>query len=77
MQIVIDGKEADLLIDGVIVELDSEEFNDNSITAMDDERKHRHWRSRGRATQSWTWDDVHVTPVRTIRRLRAAVASAA
>ena len=59
------------------MELDSEEFHDNSVTALDDTGKHRHWRSRGRRTQSWTWDDLHVTPVRTIRRLQAAVASAA
>ena len=77
INVVVDGRKADMVIDGVIVELDSEEFHDNSVTALDDARKHLDWRQRGRTTQSWTWDDVHVTPVRTIRRLHAAVASAA
>lgn len=77
VNVVVDGREADLVVDGVVIELDSEGFHDNSVTALDDARKHQHWRARGRATQSWTWDDVHVTPVRTIRRLHAAVASAA
>ena len=75
--VVVDGKEADLVVERVIVEIDSEAFHDNSVTALDDASKHAHWRSRGRTTQSWTWDDVHVAPVRTIRRLHAAVASAA
>jgi hypothetical protein len=77
INVIVDGEEADLVVEGVIIELDSEEFHDNSITALDDARKHAHWRSRGRRTQSWTWNDLHVTPVRTIRRLQAPVASAA
>jgi hypothetical protein len=77
INVVVDGHKADLLIDGVIVELDSEDFHDNSIQAQDDAARHEHWEAQGRSTQSWTWDDVHVTPVRTVRRLQAAVASAA
>ena len=77
INVIVDGFKADMVIDGVIVELDSEEFHDNSIQALDDARKHEQWQANRRTTQSWTWDDVHVTPVRTIRRLHAAVASAA
>ena len=76
INVMVDGRKADMVIDGVIVELDSEAFHDNSIAAPDDAGKHAAWRARGRTTQSWTWDHVHVTPVRTIRRLQAAVASA-
>jgi hypothetical protein len=34
------------------------------------------WEAAGRRVERLTWDDVHVTPVATVRRLRAAVASA-
>jgi very-short-patch-repair endonuclease len=73
----IAGEEADLLIDGVVVELDSETFHDNPISAADDARRQELWEGAGLTVLRWTWDDVHATPVRTLRRLRAAVASPA
>ena len=72
----VDGREADLVVDGVIVELDSEEFHDNPLSAADDAGRHALWERNGRPSQRWTWDDVHATPVKTFRRLRAAIASA-
>jgi hypothetical protein len=65
----IDGEEADIVAGGVIIELDSEEFHDNPIQAAEDARRHDHWVSNARPVERLTWDDVHVTPVRSIRRL--------
>jgi hypothetical protein len=74
----IDGEEADLVLeDGTIVELDSETFHDNPISAAGDTRRQDHWESRGRRVERLTWDDVHARPVRTVRRLTAPVASLA
>lgn len=73
----IDGEEADLVAGGVIVELDSEAFHDNPVSAQDDRRRHEVWTANGRATQRWTWDDVHARPVATVRRLTAAIACCA
>lgn len=75
--VLIDGEEADLLVGGVIVELDSEQFHDNPIAAQDDQRKHDMWTANGRHVERWTWDDVHARPVRTMRRLTAAIACVA
>ena len=74
--VVVDGQEADMVVDGVIVELDSEAFHDNPLGALDDAARHATWRARRRRVERWTWDDVTARPVRTIRRLQAAVASA-
>jgi hypothetical protein len=74
--VLVDGKDADMVIGGVVVELDSEEFHDNAISAEDDAAKQAVWEAAGRRVERLTWDDVHVTPVATVRRLRAAVASA-
>lgn len=64
---IVDGREADFVLeDGTIVELDSEAFHDNFVAAADDASK---WSAK-RRVERLTWDDVHVTPVRTARRLR-------
>lgn len=73
--VLVDGERADVVVGGVILELDSEAFHDNSVSAANDARRHEVWQANRRRTRRWTWDDVHVTPVRTIRRLRAAIAS--
>jgi hypothetical protein len=68
--VVVDGEEADIVTeDGLVIELDSEAFHDNPIAAMDDQRKHDTWTAHGRRMERLTWDDVHVRPVRTMRRL--------
>lgn len=71
----VDGEEADLVLGDLIVELDSEGFHDNPIAAQDDQRKHEVWTANGRPVERLTWDDVHLRPVKTIRRLTARVAS--
>lgn len=68
------GEEMDLVVDGVIIELDSEEFHDNPVQADDDARRQDAAVAAGIPVQRWTWDDVTARPVRTIRRLAAAVA---
>jgi hypothetical protein len=68
----VDGLEADLVLDGLIIELDSEAFHDNSVSAADDARRHDTWVSNGRRVERLTWDDVHVTPVATVRRVARA-----
>ncbi len=73
--VVVDGHEADLVVDGLVVELDSEEFHDNLIAPQDDSRKQAVWEAGGRAVVRLTWDDVHLTPVRTIRWLRSRTSS--
>ena len=70
--VVVDGQEADMVLDGLIIELDSETFHDNAVTAAEDRRRHERWHERGRPVERLTWDDVHVTPVATVRRLARA-----
>jgi very-short-patch-repair endonuclease len=68
------GFECDLVAGGVVIELDSEAFHDNPISAEDDTAKQAVLERAGRTIQRWTWDDVTARPVRTIRRLQAAIA---
>jgi hypothetical protein len=70
INVEIDGVEWDLLVGDVFVELDSKAFHDNPISAADDALRH----AAGRKIQRWTWDDVTTRPVRTMRRLGAAIA---
>ena len=68
----VDGEEADMVLDGLVIELDSEAFHDNSVSAADDVRRQELWESNGRRVERLTWDDVHVTPVATVRRVARA-----
>lgn len=65
---IVDGREGDFLIGELVVEVDSEAFHDNPQAAEDDAAK---WPPT-RRVERITWDDIHLTPVRTARRIRRA-----